>query len=52
MSAIINRRDLKIFKIPVTPDLMPKKAPFRYPSYSRDWGVEQDFLNFLDNSDF
>ena len=52
MSVIINSRDLKIFKITVTPDLMPKKAPFRYPSYSRDWGVEQDFLNFLENSDF
>lgn len=28
----------------------PKMAPFRYPSYSQDWGVEQDFHKFLNSS--
>ena len=51
MSDLIKKSDLKIFKVSVSPDLMPKKAPFRYPSYSKDWGVEQDFLEFLEHSD-
>lgn len=29
----------------------PPKSPFRYPSYSQDWGVEQDFYKFLNSSD-
>jgi hypothetical protein len=32
----------------VSERLQPDSAPFRYPSYSRDWGVEQDFLEYLE----
>lgn len=52
MSNLIKNGDLRIFKIPLPPDLMPMKAPFRYPSYSKDWGVEQDFLEYLERSDY
>lgn len=40
----------KIF-IPDLPDfLRPGGAPFRYPSYAKDWGIEQDFLVYLEDS--
>ena len=52
MSNQIKSGHLRIYRIPVEPHLLPKKAPFRYPSYSKDWGVEQDFSNFLAGSDF
>jgi hypothetical protein len=42
---------LKIFKVSVPKQFMPAKAPFRYPSYADDWGVEQDFLKYIENSD-
>lgn len=28
----------------------PRQAPFRYPKYARDFGIEQDFLSFLKKS--
>jgi hypothetical protein len=37
----------KIYVLPVPPELQPPSAAFRYPSYSRDWGIEQDFDRFL-----
>lgn len=40
----------RIFILPVPHDLQPEKARFRYPSYSLDWGIEQDFLYFLKNT--
>lgn len=39
----------KIYVLPVPPEFQPKQSPFRYPSYASDYGVEQDFLNFLRN---
>lgn len=52
MPELYKNRDLKIFTVAVSPHLMPERAPFRYPSYSRDWGVEQDFLKYLESSDY
>jgi len=49
---INSNHNLKIFKVAVPPYLLPKKAPLRYPSYSKDWGVEQDFLKYLENSHY
>jgi hypothetical protein len=28
----------------------PRQSPFRYPRYARDFGIEQDFLSFLNKS--
>jgi GT2 family glycosyltransferase len=43
---------LRIYQVPVPKLFRPDKAPFRYPSYARDWGVEQDFSKFLQSSQF
>ena len=37
----------KIFVLPVPIELQPSKSPFLYPAHSSDWGVEQDFLAWL-----
>lgn len=41
---------MRIFILPVSRDLQPSKQPFRYPRHNHDYGVEQDFLNFLEKS--
>lgn len=37
-----------IYIAPVPSIFQPASAPFRYPSYAKDWGVEQDFLQYLE----
>jgi hypothetical protein len=39
---------LKIFVLPVDPRLQPASQPFRYPPHNADYGVEQDFINWLE----
>lgn len=41
------KRPIRIFVAETPSFLRPRSSPFRYPSYSRDWGIEQDFLDFL-----
>jgi hypothetical protein len=41
---------MKIYVIQIPSILQPPKQPFRYPSHSRDFGIEQDFLLFLQNN--
>lgn len=38
---------MKIYVLPVADILQPKSQPFRYPRHNADYGVEQDFLNYL-----
>ena len=40
-------RPLNIYVPDTSSILRPKRSPFRYPSYAKDWGIEQDFLSFL-----
>lgn len=36
------------FYVPDLPQsLQPSKSPFRYPAHTKDWGIEQDFHQFL-----
>ena len=42
---------LQIFVPEVDKEMQPEFSPFRYPAYADDWGVEQDFLSFLWESD-
>lgn len=46
-----DRLAVRIYQAPVPEKFKPNKSPFRYPEYSRDWGVEQDFCKFIDSSD-
>ena len=43
---------ISIWRIPTPEFLRPMESPFRYPSYSKDWGVEQDFDQFICKSSF
>lgn len=52
MIEIEGSSSLRIYQVPVPKLFRPDKAPFRYPSYARDWGVEQDFSKFLQSSQF
>ncbi|WP_276354287.1 exostosin domain-containing protein [Cohnella caldifontis] len=38
---------MKIYVLPVDPAFQPDKQPFLYPAHNEDYGVEQDFLRFL-----
>lgn len=38
---------MKIYIIPVKEKFQPKSQAFRYPAHSADFGVEQDFYEFL-----
>lgn len=38
---------MKIYILPIEKTYQPKNALFCYPSHNRDYGVEQDFLEFL-----
>ncbi len=44
------QRPLRIFTIPVDSIFQPPGQPFRYPSHNRDFGIEQDFLLFLERN--
>lgn len=37
----------KIALAPLPPWVRPDKSPFRYPRYAQDFGIEQDFLEYL-----
>ena len=52
MIEIEGSSSLRIYQVPVPKLFRPDRAPFRYPSYARDWGVEQDFSKFLQSSQF
>jgi len=41
---------MKIFILQVDKKFQPDKLPFPYPSYNSEWGVEQDFLSYLENN--
>jgi len=38
---------MKIYILPVSDGLQPKRQPFRYPKHNKDYGIEQDFLTYL-----
>jgi hypothetical protein len=38
---------LRVYVAKVPKSLQPEKSVFRYPAWSEDWGIEQDFLDFL-----
>ncbi len=38
---------MKIYIIPVDKKFQPNSQPFRYPGHNQDYGVEQDFRNYL-----
>jgi len=38
---------MRIYVLPVASELQPPRLPFRYPAHSADYGVEQDFLNWI-----
>lgn len=40
---------MKIYLLPVPLDLQPKKQGFLYPKHNSDYGVEQDFYQFIQN---
>ena len=40
----------RIYVLPVPKELQPSTSPFRYPAHSSDWGVEQDFLAWLERN--
>lgn len=39
---------MKIYKLPVDKILQPEKQPFLYPKHNSDYGVEQDFEQFME----
>jgi len=41
---------MKIFILQVDKKFQPDKLPFPYPSYNSEFGVEQDFLSYLENN--
>lgn len=41
---------MKIHVLNIDSSLQPEKQPFRYPSHSRDYGIEQDFFLFLNKN--
>ena len=43
-------KKMKIFILPVAEYLQPKSQPFAYPSHNKDYGVEQDFLIWLNKN--
>jgi len=38
---------MKIYILPIDKIFQPGSVPFRYPIYSKDYGMEQDFLIYL-----
>jgi hypothetical protein len=38
----------RIFVLQVPQELQPKRQAFSYPSHNRDYGIEQDFVAYLD----
>lgn len=38
---------MKIYILPVASHVQPPRQPFRYPPHNEDYGVEQDFLQYL-----
>jgi hypothetical protein len=40
----------RIHLLDVPASFQPERAPYRYPAYAKDYGVEQDFHLFLKNS--
>lgn len=38
---------MKIYLLPVSQHFLPSAQPFQYPRHNKDYGVEQDFFNFL-----
>lgn len=40
---------MKIYLLPVPLDLQPNKQGFLYPKHNSDYGVEQDFYQFIQN---
>ena len=40
---------MKIFVLPTSEELQPTSQPFVYPDYNIDFGVEQDFVEYLTN---
>jgi hypothetical protein len=38
---------MKIYILPIDEKLRPKSQPFSYPNHNSDYGVEQDFYNYL-----
>lgn len=43
---------MKIYKLPVQQEFQPSQQNFRMPTHGRDWGVEQDFLQWLQASGY
>lgn len=41
---------LRIFVLPVPSALQPNRQDFCYPSHNRDYGIEQDFLAYLNRN--
>ncbi|MGZ3861907.1 MAG: exostosin domain-containing protein [Bacteroidia bacterium] len=41
---------MKIFILHTPKDLQPGKQPFKYPLHNADYGIEQDFLEFLERN--
>lgn len=41
---------MKIYILPVAPELTPNNQPFKYPQHNEDYGVEQDFYFFFKNN--
>jgi|688.fasta_scaffold307408_2 hypothetical protein len=50
MSQLDSPVSISIYQVPVPELFRPARSPFRYPSYSRDYGVEQDFSTYLNSS--
>lgn len=38
---------MKIFILPVPEDALPKSLGYSYPAHNEDFGVEQDFYNYI-----
>jgi hypothetical protein len=38
---------MKIYILPIGEQFRPRRQPFRYPRHNRDYGVEQDFYEYL-----
>ena len=38
---------MKIYLLPIDERFRPKSQPFKYPRHNNDFGVEQDFLDYL-----
>lgn len=43
---------MKIYILPVNKEFQPDSQPFRYPKHNADYGVEQDFFEYLKKNPF